>query len=137
MKTIVEADIAMYQLLGRSPLVSKAFDGAIFLHDTRPQDHRGVALVVSTIAITHGTMPQYATTIANIFADDIEMEIGGKRQRMADWETLGLLSRLLIEALNASREEGYFVRAGGESRFEVRDTHQHCISLRLEWNIQD
>lgn len=137
MRTLVEADIAMYQLLGRSPLVSQAFREAIFLHDTRPQDHRGVALVLSTIAITHTTTPQYATTIANVFADDIEVLIGGKRQRVADWDRLGALSRLLIEALASSREEGYFVRAGGESRFEVRETHQHCISLRLEWNIQN
>lgn len=96
-----------------------------------------MALVVQTIAITHGTTPQYATTTANVFVPDLEVTIGGKRQRVADLERLGRLSRLVLEAVDSSREAGYLVRIGGESRFEIRETHQHCISLRLEWNIQD
>lgn len=137
MMTLTEADATIYELLRRSPLLWEAFEGAIFTADTRSQDHRGVALVVQTIAITHGTTPQYATTTANVFVPDLEVTIGGKRQRVADLERLGRLSRLVLEAVDSSREAGYLVRIGGESRFEIRETHQHCISLRLEWNIQD
>lgn len=134
MLTPLEIDKTLFQLLRQSEL-SAHIKGGIYLDGDRPEADAREAVTIKTIATEVATFPQRATTIVNVYTPDAVVRISGREQTVADRHRLDLLTRLILDAIEAEAHPHLELFTATATPMEERALRQHFASLRIEWYV--
>lgn len=135
MKTTFDTDSILFDLLSKSP-VKNAIGGGIYVGDDRPDDLMNEDIVVNSINLTQDYLPQIGTSNVNIYVSDSNKKIKGKQQLKANRIRLKALSEKTMEVLRGARITGLKLIPTSQVILAEPSVNQHCVNIRIEWNIQ-
>ena len=133
MKDAFELNTIMYRVLAAANIGN---NGGIYKNDTRPVDSKAEDIVVNVIALELDELPQKATTNVNIYVADTPKKINGKDMLVEDSTRMKELSRKVVDALKSAHIEGLKFLTESQSIFDEPSINQHCVNIRVRWNIQ-
>ena len=133
MKDAFELNTIMFRVLTDANIGN---DGGIYKNDTRPVDSTAEDIVVNVIALEMDALPQMATTNVNIYVADKPKNINGKNMLIEDTTRLKELSRKVVATLQSAYVEGLKFVSESQTIFDEPSINQHCVNIRVRWNIQ-
>lgn len=109
--------------------------GGIYVMGERPLNSKLEDIVVSTIDLTQDSAPQRGTSNVNIHVPDIDVTIGGIRQKKANRTRLQELTEIVCSLLESANIEGLAIWMTNQNTLKEPDIDQHFVNLRVEWSI--
>lgn len=135
MKTSFELESILYGILNVRT-IKNAISGGIYLGDTRPEDSGDEDITINTITVSSDVCPQTATSNVNIHVPDVDANLGGKVQKVANRIRLKALTNLVFTELRNADLTGIKIVPMLMSTMAETSINQHYINIRIDWNIQ-
>lgn len=133
MKDSFELNTIMYRVLAAANIGN---NGGIYKNDTRPVDSTSEDIVINVIALTADELPQTATSNVNVYVADKPKKINGKDMLVEDTQRLSTLSKAVCSALRDARVTGLKFISESHNIVDEPSINQHCVNIRVRWNIQ-
>ena len=135
MKTSFELESILYGILNVRT-IKNAISGGIYLGDTRPADSGDEDITINTITVSSDVCPQTATSNVNIHVPDVDANLGGNVQKVANRIRLKALTNLVFTELRNADLTGIKIVPMLMSTMAETSINQHYINIRIDWNIQ-
>lgn len=134
MKTTLDQDTILYQLLVASPLKT-AISGDVYKW-IRPAGSQLEDVVINTITIGDGSVQRGAGNV-NIYVPDVSVALGSKAQKMPNTARLKHLATLAVDTLKEYYAVDYNFWLAGQTTVQEVETAQHYINLRIEFKFHN
>lgn len=129
-----DTDNVLFDVLKASTTLTTMLSGGIYVME-RPDNSVKEDVVINTIDLTQDSLPQRGTSNVNIYAADIDVSIGGVKQKKANRKRLKDLTTTVLSVLTAAAVTGLKYWVTNQTIIKEAEISQHFVNLRIEWNI--
>ncbi len=134
MKTSFDTNEILYGLLKDNRAGN---NGGCYEDGDRPENSQKEDITYNTISLTQEHLPQIGRSNVNIYVPDSYVSIEGDKQYKKNSKRLKALSTEIMGILRSANLPGLKVVIEDQKVLRFSDINQHCVNIRLFWNIQN